>query len=296
MYIEETSEVGAASEPRETNVSLMMNFLSGRPTPTEARDAYGLTVQCVTKMIQHLGTGSLVGSRCAIIGAGVTVTGRVLLVDDDPVWLDAAVRLLKNAGYTARGATSFTQAQAELDSFRPDLLITDIRLREYNGLYLLVRSKQHFPEMVCLIVSGYDDPVLERDARQQGAFDFLIKPVEPSHLLARAADALASRGKRRWPRKLLLAGDVPATIAGTPINVVDVSYGGVRLHLPVDLSIADPLELDVPAVGGRVLATPVWSDHDATASYRACGAWLHLVGAQVDAWKAIVDQLPATTA
>jgi CheY-like chemotaxis protein len=246
-------------------------------------------------MMLHRGVASRVGLRCAIVGVGVAVTGRVLLVDDDPVWLDAAVRLFTKAGYAARGATSFTQAQSELDSFRPDLLITDIRLREYNGLYLLVRSKPRYPDLACLIVSGYDDPVLERDARQQGAFDFLIKPVAPSHLLARAADALASRGKRHWPRKLLLAGDVPATIAGIPISVVDVSYGGVRLHLPIDLRIADPLELDVPAVGGRVLATPVWSD-EMTPSYRACGASLHLVGAQADAWKAVVDQLPVSAA
>lgn len=223
------------------------------------------------------------------------MTGKVLVVDDDPAWLDAAVRLLRGASYTVRGAASFTEALAAVDAFRPDLLITDIRLREYNGLYLLVRSKQRYPDMVCLIVSGYDDPVLARDARQQGAFDFLIKPIEIPRLLAAVADALASRGKRRWPRKAVVAGDMPATIAGQPVRLIDVSYGGVRMHLPIEVALADPLELEIPAVGGRVRATPVWSDLSASAPFRACGAWLHLEGAEAEAWRAVVDRLPAAT-
>jgi DNA-binding response OmpR family regulator len=221
------------------------------------------------------------------------VTGKVLIVDDDPAWLDAAVRVLRGASYTVRGATSFTEAQTAVDSFRPDLLITDIRLREYNGLYLLVRSKQRYPDMVCLIVSGYDDPVLARDARQQGAFDFLIKPIEIPRLLGRVADALASRGKRRWPRKQLTQGRVAATIGGQPVRLVDVSYGGIRLHVPIGVNIDDPLELEIPEVGGTLLATPVWSDLDSTAPFRACGAWLHLEGPEAEAWRAVVDRLPA---
>jgi DNA-binding response OmpR family regulator len=218
---------------------------------------------------------------------------KVLVVDDEEDWLTAAVELLRRAGYAVRGATSFKAAQQVLESFEPDLLITDVRLREYNGLYLLVRYHGDHPRMACLVVSGFDDPVLARDARQQGAFDFLVKPINPEDLLSKAAEALASRSKRRWPRKSLQGEEMPATIAGQMVRVIDVSYGGIRLHVPPGVAIKDRLELDIPTLGTRVQATPVWTNGPADASFRTCGATLQLDASVVAAWHAVVDRLAA---
>jgi DNA-binding response OmpR family regulator len=123
---------------------------------------------------------------------------RILLVEDDQCWLSAALELFASAGYAVRGARTFRHAREAMELFEPDLLVTEIRLQEHNGLHLLIRSQFDHPQMVCLIVSGSEDSVLERDARQLGAADFVVKPVDPAMLLARAADALASHRPRAW--------------------------------------------------------------------------------------------------
>jgi CheY-like chemotaxis protein len=216
------------------------------------------------------------------------VPDKILIVDDAESWLEAAVQLLRRRGYDVRGVRTFQEGRDALETFEPDLLITDVRLNEFNGLYLFLRSHQRHPNMACLVVSGYPDPVLRREAIQQGAFDFLLKPVEPSVLYSRVADALASRGKRRWPRKAVAAG-VLAEVEGQPAHLLDVSYGGVRLQLPFVASVGLPLEIRIPSFGRTVTANAVWVNHGG----QQCGAALRMDEQIAMAWRAMVDRLPA---
>ena len=82
---------------------------------------------------------------------------------------------------TSRTAVeSFHEADRIARTDPPDLLITDIRLSGYNGLQLVLR----FPELPAIVMTGFADPVLERDASQAGA-TYIRKPFErhrtPSH-------------------------------------------------------------------------------------------------------------------
>ncbi|MGH9314813.1 MAG: response regulator [Vicinamibacterales bacterium] len=218
------------------------------------------------------------------------VNERVLIVDDDADWLSAAVESFSSAGYVARGASTFPIARQLLESFGPDLLITDIRLGEYNGLYLLVRAPTTRPKPACLIISGFEDPVLMRDARLHGAYDFLVKPVDTKTLLAKAAEALAARNKRRWPRKQL-SGDVPATIAGQQVRLIDVSYGGLRMEVPFAASAGVPLEITIASMGRTIPANTVWAATLPPAGIHQCGAAVRPEDEVAVAWRHIVDAL-----
>jgi DNA-binding response OmpR family regulator len=105
---------------------------------------------------------------------------RVLVVDDDPNYLESVSELLETAGYDAITASTFEAGKRALTEQRPDLLLLDVRLGAYNGLQFISTGANTVP---AILVTGYDDPVLRADAASFGA-RFLVKPVDPPTLLA----------------------------------------------------------------------------------------------------------------
>ena len=62
----------------------------------------------------------------------------LLIVDDDPATVDGLTELLESAGFQCEAASSYRAAIAAMRTSRPDVLVTDIRLEEYNGLQLVL--------------------------------------------------------------------------------------------------------------------------------------------------------------
>jgi DNA-binding response OmpR family regulator len=156
---------------------------------------------------------------------------KILVVDDDDATRVGLVGLLNAAGYTVIEADTLKAARKAIAEDDPDLVITDIRLGEFNGLHLAASNRTHIP---IIVVTGFPDPVLEAVARGFGA-EFLLKPLRPSDLvtlverkLASSADDVTFHPSRRWPRKRLTS-DLPAQVDTLPVKVVDISYGGLSL-------------------------------------------------------------------
>ena len=82
-----------------------------------------------------------------------------------------------------------------------DLLIADVRLRGFNGLHLVRQFRRDRPEMATMIMTGYDDTMMELEAGRYGAA-FVRKPINPAAFLDTVAKSLAeTRRARRWQRK-----------------------------------------------------------------------------------------------
>ena len=113
---------------------------------------------------------------------------RVLVVDDDSATRRGLSELLTDAGYESTAVESFHEADRIARTDPPDLLITDIRLSGYNGLQLVLR----FPELPAIVMTGYADPVLERDASQAGA-TYIRKPLNVDELLRIVKDKLLDK-------------------------------------------------------------------------------------------------------
>jgi len=117
----------------------------------------------------------------------------ILVVDDDAAALSGLVELLRSEGYDAVGAGSFEAAVQALASMKPDVLIADVRLAEYNGLHLLHRSRASHPRMASIVISGYPDTAIEREATLAGASAFVLKPLIIPEFLATVARAVGQR-------------------------------------------------------------------------------------------------------
>ena len=101
---------------------------------------------------------------------------RVVVVDDDEALLRVLTIGLELSGYMVTAFNRFEDAKKHLAAVVPDALITDVRLGGSNGLHLVVMSKLRHPEMVAVVMTGFDDVVLKKDAEAAGAH-YVVKPI-----------------------------------------------------------------------------------------------------------------------
>jgi signal transduction histidine kinase len=112
---------------------------------------------------------------------------RVLLVDDDPKFLDFAGGTLTSAKYSVSSVSDFEAAAAALDDFRGKaVVLSDLNVKRQSALVFLRESHKKYGHVPFTILA--QSPSLESviEALKQGAYDFLRKPVSPDRLLERS--------------------------------------------------------------------------------------------------------------
>ena len=136
--------------------------------------------------------------RPAAAGAPI----RVLIVDNEASHAEAVAESLERVGYPCTVATSGPQGAKliERDSF--DLLITDLVMNDVDGLQLLALAKQKLPDVEVILVTGHGTIPSAVTAMQQGAFNYLLKPLDLSQLRAVAEKASASLRLQRQNAEL----------------------------------------------------------------------------------------------
>ena len=124
-----------------------------------------------------------------------TVTGRVLVVEDDAAIADVLRRLLRQEGHEVRSAEDGVEALELAESFVPDLVILDLGLPKLDGVEVCrrLRAESDAPILILTARTDTDDRVEGLDS---GADDYLVKPFERKELLARMRALL----RRRPPR------------------------------------------------------------------------------------------------
>jgi DNA-binding NtrC family response regulator len=82
---------------------------------------------------------------------------------------ERVARELAGADCIVYACSRFEQGRDVLDRLRPDILVADVRLQEYNGLSLVLRANAQCPRTAKIIYTSHDDPVLRREAHRNGA-------------------------------------------------------------------------------------------------------------------------------
>ena len=108
--------------------------------------------------------------------------GRVLVVDDEPNITDAARVALERAGYAVDVAADPHDAWAKLERGMPEVVVCDVRLHEADGMDLLARIKEFYPEIAVIMMTGYASVEAAVGAMKAGAADYLSKPFNPTQL------------------------------------------------------------------------------------------------------------------
>ena len=118
----------------------------------------------------------------------------VLVVDDQTSIRESMRITFRREGYAVDEAESGEQALQRLVTTPYDLLITDLRLTGMNGLELLNRTKESFPDTEVVVMTAYGTIEGAVEAIKAGAYDYLTKPFQPEELILVARRALERKG------------------------------------------------------------------------------------------------------
>ena len=112
---------------------------------------------------------------------------RVLVADDEQVIANTLAIILNQHGFEARAVYSGEKAIEALDTFHPDMLISDVIMTGMTGIEVAIETRKKLPNCKVLLFSGQaaTADLLERARAQGHEFDILAKPVHPTDLLAK---------------------------------------------------------------------------------------------------------------
>ncbi|RTE52082.1 sigma-54-dependent Fis family transcriptional regulator [Arenibacter aquaticus] len=106
----------------------------------------------------------------------------VLIVDDDINILELIHRHLQSFNYHSYKAVSVKEALAILKDSKIDLLITDLKMPDVDGLQLIKYVSEHYPQLPKLVVTGYPSVDDALSVIKSGAIDYLVKPFTKEEL------------------------------------------------------------------------------------------------------------------
>ncbi len=109
----------------------------------------------------------------------------ILIVDDDPKLLKMLERTLSYEGFHVVSATDGNQALAELQAYRPDVVVLDWLMPGLDGIGVVDRMRAGGDKTLVLMLSARDAVENRVEGLEMGADDYLVKPFAPSELLAR---------------------------------------------------------------------------------------------------------------
>ena len=168
---------------------------------------------------------------------------RILVVDDDPGLLRLLTIRLRAENYEVEAVENGVQALAAASRFRPDLVISDLRMDQLDGIGLLKELQIRWPGLKVIMLTAHGTIPDAVQATQMGAFGFLTKPVDKQELLAQVQKALKISGfvdsdrglarrhhhaqRRSWRRSSAQAH----MVAGTDARVLITGESGTGKEL-----------------------------------------------------------------
>lgn len=168
---------------------------------------------------------------------------KVLLVEDELVIRQGLRELIRQSAHAFEVTgemASGREALAYLKSEVPDLMITDIRMREMDGLTLVEKVKQMYPELPVIILSGYGEFEYAQKAIQYGVLHYLLKPIERHELVSVLEKARLLLDKRYGVSTPTLAPDSAQTAEpeqGDARKIIRDVKEYVKLHIDGDLRL-----------------------------------------------------------
>lgn len=191
--------------------------------------------------------------------------GSVLVVDDEQIVLKSCERVLVPEGYEVTTMSSPRDALVALDKNRFDLLITDVRMPEMNGLEFMREARKKDPDINIVVITGYPSQESIREALSLRIVDYLPKPFSPillQEVIGRAMD-LKKRGVAPEPgvedfteETALKLDETIAKYRDKPGSLIPVLQEAQELvgYLPptVQRHIAKGLKIPVSEVHGVV--------------------------------------------
>ncbi|MGB5157264.1 sigma-54-dependent transcriptional regulator [Desulfobacterium sp. N47] len=131
-------------------------------------------------------------------------TARILIVDDEKIARENLDHILKKEGYETVPAESGAVAIKELEKTEFDLVLTDLKMQVVDGLKVLEKTKELYPDTEVIIITGYATVATAVEAMQGGAFYYIPKPVKIDEVRLLVKQALEKKSLKKEVAELKL--------------------------------------------------------------------------------------------
>lgn len=123
----------------------------------------------------------------------MTPKGRILVVDDDQAICMVVGEALRRSGHKVKTSGTIAERTQLLRSFNPDVLITDVKLPDGDGLDDVAQIIDRYPDTSVIILSAQNTLNTAVRATEKGAFEYLPKPFDLNELSRAVSDALSKK-------------------------------------------------------------------------------------------------------
>jgi DNA-binding NtrC family response regulator len=144
------------------------------------------------------------------------MTTKILIVEDDPSHLEILRRHLERCGHQVEATESAEQALSRFSRLAPHLVLSDLRMPGMSGFELLRKLKADAPNVTVVLMTAFDDMQTAIDAMKEGAYDYLVKPLDLERLEAIVDSALAQRQRSNGAGRKT-AEPVPAPLSANDL-------------------------------------------------------------------------------
>jgi DNA-binding NtrC family response regulator len=121
----------------------------------------------------------------------------VLIIDDKKSMVAMLTRTFQAEGFDVISAGNVKDARRLIDQGEMDIVVTDLKLPDGDGLEILTAAKERFPFMPVLLMTAHGSIEAAVRAVKEGAYDFITKPFDPEHLVLVVRRALAEGISRK---------------------------------------------------------------------------------------------------
>jgi len=118
---------------------------------------------------------------------------RIMLVDDEEVFLSTTKKVLERKGINVTTAMSGSEALEKLTQEKIDVVILDVKMPGMDGVSALKAIKSRYSSVEVIMLTGHGTVESALEGLRSGASDYLTKPVDIDELVAKAEEAFARR-------------------------------------------------------------------------------------------------------
>lgn len=149
-----------------------------------------------------------------------TAVARILIVDDELIARENLEYVLRKEGHETLSVENGSAAIRELEKKQFDLVMTDLRMHPVDGMEVLLRTKDLYPDSEVIVITGYATVSSAVEAMQRGAYHYIAKPYKIDEVRNLVRQALEKRSLRQevteLRRKVKSQEDAPLLLGNSP--------------------------------------------------------------------------------